>query len=129
MTNTREQAEICVKANDAKFGISIITAIEILYYVFEIWKNCPIARNPQRVLSRRYNEGKYTGAIMRRAYNSVQNGAERQGEALSDDDHKKLVVAALDHWRTADTSVVTACLAQPCTVVAGPQEDFSDNIN
>ena len=124
---THQQAELC--ASKVSCIIGIAAAIEILYYAFEIWKNCPVASKAQSVLSKRYNEGTYTGAVMRRAMRTIDNGAARQDEALSEADTHNLTVAALDHWRTADDTTLATCLASPCSLIAGPYEDFTDDIH
>lgn len=122
MTDTRQEAEKCA-ANMTGFAIPIIAIIEILYYSFELFKVCkPQSVSTATYLSANYNEGNYTGHIMRRATRSVQRAARLNGQNLSYDDEHRLVIAALDHCRTADESTIVACCATPCQVSQDPDE-------
>lgn len=110
--NTKAQSELC--AADAPvgfFGIDdILIGMEIVYYGFELWKDChPSANTVKSEID--------APDIVRRASRSTRQATryvnrQRRRSGLSPvvvDDYNALTVHMLHHVYTASADVVTSC--------------------
>lgn len=108
MSTTKQEAEKCATASAPTgcFGlIGILTIIEIVYYSFELWKNChPSANTVKSELT-----SDTPPWMVRKARRSVIKSARRQGVDSTSFDVDTATTAMLNHVYHIDDNTLASC--------------------
>lgn len=104
---TRQEAEKCASsAPPAAFGlIGVLTVIEIIYYSFELWKNC----HPAPATAKAEIVGDPPHIMIRRARRSVIKSGRHHGRSPQEFDVDTATAHMLKHVYHSDDSVIVAC--------------------
>lgn len=116
--NTRAEAERCAGGVKAGFGlVGVLTLIEIIYYSFELWKEChqqTSANEPAKAFlhAERAGNSSFPPHIVRRASRGITRSAKHHNVRFNDVDTEYLTNHCLEHVYNADATVVSACCAE-----------------
>lgn len=107
----RTQAEeVSTDLQRAGILIEALTLVELVYYCFELYKEChPDPKSAKYYLQSEYDGTEFSNRVMRPAVRQVRRAAREKQIDMSDDDMEKVATATLLKAMNADDAVVTAC--------------------